>query len=259
MSKALTLYDTAVGKKAAVAVTGVVLYGFVVVHMLGNLLSFAGAEVFNNYASVYKDNPGPLWVARLILFVAVGVHIYLTIQLNSRSRVARHTRYRVQKSQKATWSSKWMMVSGPILLFFIVFHIVNLTWPGWLPGDAEISHRNVYANFVINFSNIFIVVFYVIANFMLGLHLWHGAWSLFQTLGISNTRYNRQGKFIAVAIGFCVAAANICMPIAVYVGIIHAEEWTRECPQMGGVCPESPEVRVSTPASTIHADATEVK
>lgn len=260
MSKALTLYDTAVGKKAAVAVTGLMLYGFVVVHMLGNLQVFAGADEYNHYASFYKDNPGPLWVARIILLVAVGVHIFLSLQLNSRARIARHTRYRVQKSQAATWSSKWMMVSGPILLFFIVFHLVNLTWPGWLPGGVEISHRDVYANFVINFQNIFIVIFYVIANFMLGLHLTHGAWSLFQTLGISNTRYNSKGKAIAVTIGVVVAAGNIIMPLAVFAGVIGPQEWTRECEEKSpGACRPPGEARATRPAEAVHADATEVK
>lgn len=226
MARALTLYDAAVGKKAAVAVTGLILYGFVVVHMLGNLLVLQGADVYNHYASFYKDNPGPLWVARVILFVAVGLHIFLTLQLASQSSSARGTRYRKQKSQAATWSGKWMIVSGPVIFFFIVWHIVNFTYPGWLPGDAEVSHRDVYQNFVLNFQNWAMVIIYCVSNFFLGLHLSHGAWSLFQTLGISNTRYNTQGKSIAVGIGVAVAVANIFLALSVSLGLVEPELWS---------------------------------
>ncbi len=260
MSKALTLYDTAVGKKAAVAVTGLMLYGFVIVHMLGNLQVFGGAEMYNHYASFYKDNPGPLWAARGILIVAVLVHIVLTMQLAREARAARHTRYRMHKSQAATFSGKWMIVSGPILFLFILFHLWNLSWPGWIPGPAELSHRDVYANFINNFQSVLMVVGYGIANLMLGLHLSHGAWSMFQTMGISNTRYNTRGKVIAVSIGGLVALGNIFMPIAVVTGVIGPEPWTRECPEMSpGACAQDDEARATQPAETFHADATEAK
>ena len=266
MSKALTLYDTAVGKKAAVAVTGLMLYGFVIVHMLGNLQVFGGAEMFNHYASFYKDNPGPLWAARGILIFVVLVHIVLTMQLAREARVARPTRYRKHKSQAATFSGKWMIVSGPILFLFILFHLWNLTAPGWIPG-ADFSHRDVYANFISNFQSVLMVIGYGIANLMLGLHLAHGAWSMFQTMGISNSRYNLRGKVIAVSIGGLVAAGNIFMPIAVVTGIIGPESWTRECPvTTPGACEQdekdndlTDEIGALGPADTIHADATEVR
>lgn len=220
MQKALTLLDTTVGKKAALAVSGLVLFGFVFGHMLGNLQVFLGPEVFNGYAEMLKGNAVLLWGVRVTLLLALVVHITMMVQLYSRSFAARPVGYRVRKSVASTYASATMKYTGPLLFAYIVFHILHLTYPGLALGDYEHSPTDAYANFVNGFQVPWVTFVYVISNLFLAMHLYHGSWSLLQSLGLSHPRYNNLRARIAQGVAMIITVGNVAMPLCVLFGVI---------------------------------------
>jgi succinate dehydrogenase / fumarate reductase cytochrome b subunit len=219
-AKALTLYETTIGKKALLALTGTVLFGFVIIHMLGNLQVFLGPEVFNGYAAALKSNALVLWGARAVLLASVVVHAVVALSLVGRTAGARDVGYRNLKTRKTTYAALTMKYGGPALLFYILFHLAHFTFPGLSVGNYVHSHTNVYGNFIGSFQNPIVVVFYVVAQIFLGLHLYHGGWSLLQTLGLSHPRHDEKVRLLPKAIGVGVAVGNIAMPVAVLAGVI---------------------------------------
>lgn len=220
MEKALTLFDTTIGKKAALAVSGLVLFGFVFVHMLGNLQVYQGPEVYNAYAATLKGNPALLWGTRITLLVALVVHVVTMVQLYSRAVAARPARYHQTHHTAASYSSVTMKFTGPLLFLYIVFHILHFTAPGLALGNYEHSHEDAYRNFINAFQVPWVTLVYVAANFFLALHLFHGAWSLMQSLGLSHPRYNVTRKTIAQILAFVITVGNVMMPVSVLIGLI---------------------------------------
>lgn len=220
MQKALTLLDTTVGKKAALAVSGLVLFGFVLGHMLGNLQVFLGPEVYNHYAELLKGNAALLWGVRLTLATALVVHVAMMIQLYSRSLSARPVGYRLQKPVKSTYASATMKYTGPLLLAYIVFHILHFTAPGLALGDYEHSPTDAYSNFINGFQIPWVAIVYVVANLFLSMHLYHGSWSLMQSLGLSHPRYNTLRARIAQGVAMIITVGNVAMPLCVLFGVI---------------------------------------
>lgn len=220
MQKTLTLFDTTLGKKAALAVSGLVLYGFVIVHMLGNLQVFLGAEAFNAYAASVKSITPLLWGTRFVLITAVIVHVAMMIALYQRSSAARPVAYHRVTSTATSYASATMKFTGPMLLCYLVFHILHFTAPGLALGDYEHSHTDVYGNFISAFQLPWVTLVYCAANLLLGLHLYHGAWSLLQTLGLSHPRYNALRGRVSHAIALLITAGNVAMPLSVLFGII---------------------------------------
>jgi succinate dehydrogenase / fumarate reductase, cytochrome b subunit len=220
MQKALTLFSTTIGKKAALAVSGLILFGFVLQHMIGNLQVFLGPEVFNHYCETLKSMPALVWAERIVMSTAVIVHVVMMFQLYDRSYAARPVAYRKVKSTAATYASATMKYTGPMLFLYIVFHILHLTAPGLSLGDYEHNPNDVYANFVNGFQVPWVVLVYVVANLFLGIHLFHGAWSLFRTLGFDNPRYNLTRKRIAQGLAILITTGNVVMPLAVFFGLI---------------------------------------
>jgi len=219
-AKALTLYETTIGKKALLALSGTVLFGFVIIHMLGNLQVYLGAEVFNGYAATLKGNALVLWGARTVLIASVVAHVVVSMTLVSQTAGVRDVGYRTLKTRKTTYAALTMKYGGPALLFFILFHLAHFTFPGLAVGHYVHSHTNVYGNFVGSFQNPIVVVLYVTAQIFLGLHLYHGGSSLLQTLGLSHPRYDATLRLVPKAIGLGVAVGNISMPLAVLAGVI---------------------------------------
>lgn len=219
IEKVLVLRDTSVGRKALVALSGVALFGFVILHMLGNLQVFAGSEALNGYARALRKVPELLWAARLGLIVAVVVHIWASLSLVARSNAARPVEYRKKRDLATGYAARTMRWSGPLILVFVAFHLAHLTWPGLDLGGAHDPH-DVYANVVAGFSVPWVTAIYVVAQIMLGLHLHHGAWSLFQSLGVSHPRYAHLRTWIPRGFALAVVAGNIAMPLAVLVGIV---------------------------------------
>lgn len=215
----LALKDTTIGKKAVMAVTGVIMVGFVFTHMAGNLQAYAGRETFNAYAAFLHGMPGVLWVARIVLLAAVALHVWAAISLVRLNRAARPVRYRTQQTLVTTYAAKVMPIGGLVILLFLIFHLMHLTL-GAVPGVEFRGWQDAYFNFVSGFQNPMISGVYIIANLFLGMHLFHGVWSMMQTLGLSHPRHNGLRKKAAMGLAIIVAGANISFPIAVLAGVI---------------------------------------
>jgi succinate dehydrogenase / fumarate reductase cytochrome b subunit len=224
MRRAVSLYESSVGKKITMAVTGVILVGFVVGHMVGNLKVYQGRDAFNHYAEGLRIFGAPffaqgqvLWIVRAVLLLSVLVHIAAALQLTRMSRAARRHGYRRFDSLAFSYASRTMVWGGIIIAAFVVYHLMHLTFgnahPDFVRGDA-------YHNFVTGFRNPIVSLAYVAAMIPLGFHLYHGTWSLFQTLGASNPRYNRYRRPLAAAIAVIVVLGNISFPIAVLAGVV---------------------------------------
>ncbi len=219
-TRTLTVYDTAIGKKAAVAVTGVVLFGFVIAHMLGNLQVFLGPKALNDYAESLHAVPTVLWAARLVLLGSVAVHITFTVQLVAISNAARPVGYRSKKSLASTYASRTMKLTGPLLLAFVLYHLAHFTWPGLAMGAYSHDPADVYGNVVRGFSVPWVCAIYLVAQILLGLHLYHGAWSLFQTLGLSHPKYDRVRDLAPKLVALGVVLGNLSIPLAVLSRVV---------------------------------------
>ncbi|HVY26849.1 MAG TPA: succinate dehydrogenase cytochrome b subunit [Polyangiaceae bacterium] len=218
--KALTLTDTSIGKKALLAVSGAILFGFVIQHMLGNLQVFLGPDVYNHYAESIKSNAALVWGVRSVLLVALVTHVVLVIQLYTRSLAARPIGYRVKKNIATSYAAATMKYSGPALLLYILFHLAHFTFPGLSLGGHEFSPMDPYGNFVAGFQIPWVTLLYVSANLLLGMHLYHGGYSLLQSLGLNHPRYNARARLAARGFAFLVTAGNVVMPLAVLFGLV---------------------------------------
>ncbi len=222
---ALGLYRSAVGKKQVLAVTGIVLMGYVLLHMVGNLKLYLGAESLNRYGEWLREVGEPalprevlLWSARGVLIVSVVLHIHAAYALTVINRRARPERYRAKPDYvTADFASRTMRWSGVIVALFVVFHLLDLTWGTANPGYVE---ADVYHNVVASFERWPVALVYVAANVALGLHLYHGAWSLFQSMGWSNRRFNHWRRYFSVGFAAVVTAGNISFPLAVLTGVV---------------------------------------
>ncbi len=221
------IWQTSVGKKVLMAVTGVVLVLFVLAHEIGNLKVFLGANEINRYADGLRTLLVPilprtwtLWIIRTGLIIAFVVHITLSIQLSLKSRAARRHRYAHPDRVQADPASTTMRWGGLAILLFLIFHLAHFTW-GWVHPGYTYVRGDVYGNMVNGFNVWWISAIYIAAMVALALHIYHGAWSIWQTFGVNSRRWDlrlRQGA--AVVAGF-VFLGNISMPIAVMAGLIH--------------------------------------
>jgi succinate dehydrogenase / fumarate reductase cytochrome b subunit len=218
-------YRSAIGKKWVMAVTGVIGMGYVFAHMVGNLHVFEGPGQINEYGEWLRellDPPFPrtftLWMLRTVLIVAIALHLHAAYALTRMNRRARPTRYQSDRDYvAATFAARTMRWTGIIVGLFIVYHLLDLTWgaanPGFVRGD-------VYRNTVASFEQWPVTIAYIVANLALGLHLYHGAWSLFQSVGWNNPRFNPWRRYFATAFAVVVTAGFISVPVAVIVGIV---------------------------------------
>ena len=219
-----TLWRSTVGMKILMAATGILLVGFVVAHMAGNLKAFAGPESFNAYAEFLRDvgypavpHQGVLWIMRLGLLAAVGLHIWSAFSLARSSQAARAIGYRKVSSQSFSYASRTMRWGGVIILVFILYHLAHMT-TGQLHPDFQ--HGEAYHNLVTGFQNRLVAGFYLLAVTMLAFHLYHGIWSMFQTLGANNPRYNRIRRPLAGIITAITLLGFVSVPIAIQLGIL---------------------------------------
>jgi succinate dehydrogenase / fumarate reductase cytochrome b subunit len=214
-----SFFTSSIGKKVVMAVTGVALLGFVVGHMIGNLQAFMGPEVFNGYAAALRKFPALLWGVRIALLTVTLLHVWAAWSLTRMNRAARPLGYREVESRASTYASRTMRWSGVILLLFVVYHLMHFTFgtravhPQFVPSD-------VYHNFVTGFRHPLVSAFYVLAMLALGLHMYHGVWSMMQTVGLSHPRYNRWRQAFAVAITALVIGGNVSFPVAVMTGVL---------------------------------------
>jgi len=219
MQSAATFLGSTIGKKVVMALTGIVLVGFVFAHMTGNLQLYLGPETMNAYGRLLHElgHGAALWIFRSVLLVCVGLHVWAATSLTLQSRAARPVGYRKESWTESTYASRTMRWSGPNLLVFIVYHLAHFTTghahPQFVAGD-------VYGNMVVGFQSPPVVLFYVTAMLALGLHLYHGIWSMLQTLGLSHPRYNPWRHGLATLIAAAVVGANITFPLAVFFGFV---------------------------------------
>ena len=210
-------FGSSIGKKVVMAVTGFALFGFVVAHMLGNLQVFLGPAALNDYAEKLRAVPALLWAARIGLLLAALLHVWAAVSLTRMNRAARPVGYREKEHRESTYASRTMRWSGVLLLLFVAYHLMHLTFgnahPDFVAGD-------VYHNFVVGFRPALVTAFYVVAMLALGLHLYHGVWSFLQTLGLSHPRYNPLRHAFATLVTVVVVAGNVAMPVAVLAGWI---------------------------------------
>ncbi len=209
--------EATVAKKILIAVTGVIMYGFVFVHMMGNLQIYEGPEKLNAYARFLRIEPPLLWAARLVLLASVCVHAFFALQLWLRNRAARPRGYERQDYQRADVFSRTMILSGPFIGLFIVYHILHFTTgtvhPAFNPED-------VYANVVTGFSVPIVSIVYILAMVALGFHLFHGGFSLLQTLGLRTPRWEPLEKRVLAAVAVVIVVVNCSFPIAVMSGFV---------------------------------------
>lgn len=219
-------YRTSLGKKYTMAITGLIGLGFVAVHMIGNLKMYIGPEDFDHYAHWLRTLLVPflpwsvtLWILRVVLIVALALHVHAAFSLVKKNNEARPVRYHSKRDYiAADYASRTMRWTGPIVGLFVIWHLFDLSWTGtgyhYVRGD-------VYANVVHSLDRWWVAAIYIVANLALAFHLYHGVWSLFQSMGWNNPRFNswRRGLAVICAVGIC--GANISFPIFVLAGVVH--------------------------------------
>jgi succinate dehydrogenase / fumarate reductase cytochrome b subunit len=217
MSQAVGFLSSTLGKKILMAVTGIILFGFVVGHMLGNLQIYLGEERLNHYAELLQANKPFLWTFRSVMLFCVGVHILAAVQVWLRNRAARPVKYKVFRPPAVDYAARTMVWSGPILALFITYHLLDFTVGTTNP---DFVRGEVFQNVIASFSNPLIAIFYMAANLLLAFHLYHGLWSLFQTIGWDHPRFGWMRRALAVFFSVLIGAGNISIPLAVLTGVV---------------------------------------
>jgi succinate dehydrogenase cytochrome b subunit len=226
----LDLYSTAVGKKYVMAITGLAMMGFVLAHMIGNLKMYIGQEDFDHYAEFLTKLLYPLapeyvvlWIMRIGLITAVLLHMHAAYSLTVLNRRARPVKYQSARDyQIANFASRTMRLTGIVVLLFLIWHLLDLTFGtvNTVGTDGEFVKENVYDNVVRSFERVPVAIFYILANIALGVHLFHGAWSFFQSLGFNRPRFNSWRRGFAIAFAVIVTVGNVSFPVAVLAGVV---------------------------------------
>jgi succinate dehydrogenase / fumarate reductase cytochrome b subunit len=216
MRRAVTFWDSSVGKKAVMAVTGIILVAYLLTHVAANLLVFEGPTRINAYAALLHSNGAALWGARLVLIVAAVVHVVAAVQLTRRRQTARPVGYAAGRSNEAsTLASRTIRWGGALILVFLVYHILHFTTGTVHPDFIELNpHHNVSTGF----SNPLVAGFYLVAMAAVGLHLYHGVWSSGRSLGISQPSPKPLRRWVALILAVLVAGGFMVIVVAVIAG-----------------------------------------
>lgn len=218
-------YRTSLGKKYVMAVTGLIGLGFVTVHMIGNLKMYFGPTGFDHYGEWLRELLVPffprtvtLWLLRIGVIVAVALHIHAAVTLTIQNRKARPVAYASKRDYiAADYASRTMRWSGIIIALFLVWHLFDLTFTG---TNYHYVRGEIYANVVHSLERVPVALLYIVANVALAVHLYHGVWSLFQSMGWNNPRFNRWRRGAAIGFAVIVCGANISFPIFVQLGVV---------------------------------------
>ncbi len=221
----LDFYGSAIGKKSVMAVTGIMLLGFVLAHMLGNLHMYQSADKMNHYGEYLRTigepilpRSGFLWILRSGLILAFVLHIHSAATLTLLNRQSRQVGYKGGRSYVAAdYAARTMRWSGVIVGAYLIFHLMDLTWG---VGGADYTRGEPYQNLVASFQREPVAIVYIIANLLLGIHIYHGAWSLFQSLGWANPRFNDWRRLFSIAFAAVIVIGNVSFPIAVMTGLV---------------------------------------
>lgn len=217
MNRILAIWQTTVGKKIAMAVSGIFLVLFLVSHLISNLTVLVDPQHLDDYAAFLRSFGPLLWVARLGLLALVGIHIVAAWQLTLMSRGARTAAYDRSETRVATYAARTMRWGGVLLAVFIVFHLLHYTTGTLHPDfrDGEVGR-----NLIVGMQSVPVAIFYAVAMLTLGMHFWHGVWSVFQTLGVNHPAWNRSRRGIAVALALAVAGGFLLIPLAALFGVL---------------------------------------
>jgi succinate dehydrogenase / fumarate reductase cytochrome b subunit len=226
----LRFYSTAVGKKWVMGLTGLALMGFILAHLIGNLKLYLSKEEINLYGEALRTMPGALlprtvllWTLRIGLILAFVFHIHSATTLTLMNRRARPAADRYQSKRDyvaADYASRTMRWTGVIILLFLIFHLMDLTWgnanPDFLRGDP-------YNNLIYSFQRPAVAIVYIVAMIALAMHLYHGAWSMFQSMGLTNPRYNTLRRRFAQGFAAVILIGNCSFPIAVQLHLVELQ------------------------------------
>lgn len=221
LTRALT---SSLGSKLIMGITGLGFIGWLCLHLIGNLAFFGGAETMNTYAALLQDNPPLLWGQRAVLFLIVVLHVWRGIALAIGNRAARPQQYAVKKYRKATFASRTMAVSGGIVLVFILFHLAHFTvgWvvPEYMTLEDSAGRHDVFLMLKKAFSNPGIVALYAVGLVSVGLHISHGFWSAFQSLGLTGKRWTPFAVLVGRVLAVVIVLAFLSIPVAALLGLV---------------------------------------
>ena len=218
------MFSSSIGRKILMAVTGLLMVGFILAHLLGNLQIFLGQDQFNDYAKFLHSIPEILWPARLVLLACVLVHIAVAFSLRSTNKTARPTGYQAERTLQASTASLYMLETGLVILFFIIIHLLHFTF-GALQPEFSGMHDNagrldVYSMVIHGFQNITYSGLYILCMLGVGVHLSHALGSLFATLGIGKPEFRERAMELGKVAAMGIALAYISIPVSVMVGLL---------------------------------------
>jgi succinate dehydrogenase / fumarate reductase cytochrome b subunit len=217
--KPARFWNSTNAKKYVMAVTGCVLFLFVLGHMVGNLQVYDGPARLNAYGHFLHSVPEILWVVRTVLLACVTLHIISSVQLAVAKTQARPIGYAQKKNVASDYAGRTMYWSGPILLAFIIFHLLHLTAGTVHPGTDYIE-GDVYHNVVSGFQVWYVSAWYIFSMLLLGFHIRHGAWSMFQSLGLNHPRHTPLLKSAALILALVITCGYISIPVSILLGIV---------------------------------------
>jgi len=207
------------GKKVVMAITGAILFLFVIGHMLGNLQVFEGPEKLNAYGRFLHSVPEILWAVRIVLILSVVLHIWASVELAVRKTQARPTGYAKKENVQSSYASRTMYWSGPIVLAFVIYHLLHLT-AGVIHPGGQFVEGDVYHNVVSGFQVWYVSAWYIFSMVLLGFHIRHGAWSMFQSVGINHPRHTPILKKAALILAIVIVVGYISIPASVMLGLV---------------------------------------
>jgi succinate dehydrogenase / fumarate reductase, cytochrome b subunit len=221
----LRFWRSAVGKKWLMALSGIVLLGYVLAHMVGNLKVFLGESHLNEYAEWLRDLGEPvfprsfvLWAMRIVLLGAFVVHIVAAYQLTRMNQKARPVKYQSTRDYAAAnFASRTMRWTGVIIALFVIFHLLDLTWG---PANPDFVRGDVYDNLFNSFERWPVAIAYIVAMVALCFHIFHGAWAMFNSLGINNPKYNQWKRIFAAGFALVILVGNVSMPLLIVTGAV---------------------------------------
>lgn len=211
---------SSIGSKAVMALTGAALFGFLIVHLSGNLLIFSGPEALSNYALGLRKLGVLLLAARIGLIILFAVHVAIAFKLTFENRRARPQKYEFEATVKATWMSRYMLHTGLVIFAFLAFHLAHYTWRLTDERIGALGPYDVYPMMVMGFQNPLISGCYIVAMLAVWAHLWHGLSSMFQSLGWNHSRYNFIIRLVGPVLGTAISLGNILIPVSVLLGFV---------------------------------------
>jgi succinate dehydrogenase / fumarate reductase cytochrome b subunit len=220
MNLALRVWNSSLGKKFLMALTGVILFGFIIGHLAGNLQIFIpdGGKSIDAYGKFLQESKALLWTMRIGLLAAVSLHIACAIALTAQNKAARPEPYRFKDYREAGYAARTMMISGPLIALFVIYHLGHFTTFTFAP--ESFVHLKVHDNMIAGFRVWWASLAYVVAMILLGTHLYHGGWSMFQSMGVNHPKWTpilKKGSAIAAVL---ITLGYISIPLAIWAGIV---------------------------------------